>query len=138
MREDGAESVPPAGTFQVKAFAAAFTEDEVPGEPADSRPTVVLTAADGSTRRDTHSFGPPIETEENAATGCYRDASLNADTAAPGGAGTPLEICDRFWNETGFVGEKRPSQLVACEGRGATSVFPGGPGTCEKLGLRPR
>lgn len=71
------------------------------------------------------------------ATACYRSADLQADTAVPGGVGTPLEVCEKFWRETGFEGTDRPTKLVVCEGRGAPSVFPGGAGTCEGLGLSP-
>jgi hypothetical protein len=58
--------------------------------------------------------------------GCY-DRAGNV-TVLSAGAGTPIEACRRA------LGTKGP--LVACAGE-AVLVFPGRPGTCERLGFEP-
>jgi hypothetical protein len=128
---------PPAGEYGFRLFAAAFTEDEAPGDPLDFRVETKTTYADGTTATHTEPAvsRPPAE---SSPAGCYRTASTGSDVAVPGGSGTPLEICERFWRETGFEGTPRPERLVACHGSGSAPwVFPGGPGTCERLGLKP-
>jgi hypothetical protein len=62
--------------------------------------------------------------------GCYSKADLeNADvTVLMVDSPDPVEAC------RGMADMRGP--LVACAGP-AVAVFPGGPGTCEKLGLRP-
>lgn len=54
-------------------------------------------------------------------------------------AADPVEKCKRFWRQ-GVVrtGDTTPPPLVACtEENAGISVFPGGPATCERLGLVP-
>jgi len=62
--------------------------------------------------------------------GCYSRADLeHSDVAVLStGAASPVEACRRVMHTEG--------PLVACGGP-AVMVFPGGPGTCEKLGLQP-
>ena len=69
--------------------------------------------------------------EQLASTGiaCYERPSLNASAGVLStGAQTPIEICRRVL--------KTDAQLVACADEGV-HVFPGGPDTCEKLGMEP-
>jgi len=54
-------------------------------------------------------------------------------------AADPVEKCERFWRQ-GIVrtGDTTPPPLVACtEEEVGITVFPGGPATCERLGLVP-
>jgi hypothetical protein len=61
--------------------------------------------------------------------GCYDRASLDANVSVLStGADTPVDTCRRVLGVDG--------PLVACA-NGAVAVFPGGPGTCERLGLEP-
>ncbi len=73
--------------------------------------------------------GPP---EQLATTniGCYSRADLeHADVAVIGvDAPDPVEACRSMLKRRGADGRVR---------RSAVMVFPGGPGTCEKLGLKP-
>ena len=61
--------------------------------------------------------------------GCYDRPSLEANVAVlSAGEGTPIETCRNVLGTDG--------PLVACA-NGAVAVFPGRPGTCERLGLEP-
>lgn len=62
--------------------------------------------------------------------GCYDRADFDDANVAvlSTGDATPIETCRRLMNVEG--------PLVACAGE-AVLVFPGGPGTCERLGFRP-
>jgi hypothetical protein len=61
--------------------------------------------------------------------GCYERASLTADVSVLStGEQTPIETCRRVL--------RSDVPLVACADE-AVHVFPGGPGTCEQLGLEP-
>jgi hypothetical protein len=62
--------------------------------------------------------------------GCYDRADLQHANVSvlSTGAASPVETCRRVMRTEG--------PLVACGGP-AVMVFPGGPGTCEKLGLQP-
>lgn len=54
-------------------------------------------------------------------------------------AADPVEKCERFWRQ-GVIrrGDTTPPPLVACTKEDAgVMVFPGGPATCERLGLVP-
>jgi hypothetical protein len=69
--------------------------------------------------------------EQLASTGiaCYDTQSLDhGATVLSAGDQTPIETCRRVL--------QTDAPLVACAGEGV-QVFPGGPGTCRKLGLRP-
>jgi hypothetical protein len=73
-------------------------------------------------------FSSPEELAGNAI-GCYDRASLTANTAVlHAGDQSPVETCRRVL--------KTDARLVACAGE-VVHVFPGGPGTCRKLGLAP-
>jgi hypothetical protein len=73
-------------------------------------------------------FGTP-EQLASSAVGCYDRASLNANVSVQStGAASPVETCRRV------LRTDRP--LVACASW-AVLVFPGRPGTCERLGLEP-
>jgi hypothetical protein len=68
--------------------------------------------------------------EQLASTGiaCYDTQSLDhGATVLSAGDQTPIETCRRVL--------RTDAPLVACAGEGV-QVFPGGPGTCRKLGLR--
>jgi len=73
--------------------------------------------------------GTPEQLASNAV-GCYDRASFDHGNASilSTGEETPIETCRR---ELGIEGP-----LVACAGE-AVLVFPGGPGTCERLGFKP-
>ena len=62
--------------------------------------------------------------------GCYSSADLEHSdvTVLSTSTAPPVEACRRATHATG--------PLAACAGP-AVTVFPGGPGTCEKLGLEP-
>ena len=131
---DGGE-VPPAGPVSFRLFVATFTATEVP-DPDTVKLEFSMAYEDG-TRASTGVLGFLNDGADSPA-GCYREASLGTDTAVPGGPGTPVEVCRKFWDETGFEGTPEPEQLTACEGNGNTAwVFPGGPEVCERLGLPP-
>jgi hypothetical protein len=60
---------------------------------------------------------------------CYERASLSANVAVLSAGGqTPIETCRRVL--------KTDAQLIACADHGV-HVFPGGPATCDKLGMEP-
>ena len=118
------------GIVRFRLFAAHFprrTSDPVAG-------SIVVTDRQGETATTVMALGPG---DDEVAVGCYSEASVDADTAAPGGGGDPVDVCRRFWDETGFAGEPEPDQLTACDGNGVVSVFPGGPEVCARLGLEP-
>jgi hypothetical protein len=72
--------------------------------------------------------GSPEQLAGNAV-GCYDRADVKGNTSVlAAGHETPIETCRRV------LGIKGP--LVACAGD-AVLVFPGGPGTCERLGFEP-
>ena len=69
--------------------------------------------------------------EQLASTGiaCYEQPSLNGGASVlSAGDQTPVEACRRVL--------RTDTPLVACAGEGV-HVFPGGPRTCRRLGLRP-
>ena len=125
---------PALGDVRSRLFAVAFTSEQVPGDPDATPARLRVTYADGKTVESELPRVRPAET----APGCYREASLDTDVAVPDGAGSPVEICTRFWRETGFEGAREPERLTACEGGGNSArVFPGGPDVCARLGLEP-
>ena len=73
--------------------------------------------------------GTPEQLASNAV-GCFERADLNNSSASILSTGdeTPIETCRRVLKTDG--------PLVACAGE-AVFVFPGRPGTCERLGLEP-
>jgi hypothetical protein len=73
--------------------------------------------------------GSPEQLASNSV-GCFERADLNNSNAGILSTGdeTPIETCRRVLNTD--------KPLVACAGE-AVLVFPGGPGTCERLGFRP-
>jgi hypothetical protein len=73
-------------------------------------------------------FSTPEQLASNSLA-CYDRASLNRNvTVLSAGDLTPIEACRRVL--------KTEAPLVACADQGV-HVFPGGPGTCEKLGMEP-
>lgn len=81
-----------------------------------------------ATRRPTHTLS----------VGCYAEARLDANTyVISAREGDALESCLELWR-TGTFGAPSSPPLVRCVlSSGAVGVFPGGAGTCERLG-RPR
>ena len=73
--------------------------------------------------------GSPEQLASNAV-GCYERADLEHSSAGIASTGneTPIETCRRVLKTDG--------PLVACAAE-AVYVFPGEPGTCERLGLKP-
>lgn len=126
---------PEPGPVKARLFAVAFTDEEVPGDPDATPATLRVTYEDGKT---VDSVLPRPSSSDKPA-GCYPEADLDAVMEIPGGEGSPVEVCRRFWRETGFPGRREPDRLTVCEGPGdaAPLVFPGGPDVCARLGLDP-
>jgi hypothetical protein len=73
-------------------------------------------------------FSSPEQLANNGVA-CFDAPALNRNvTVVPTGELSPIETCRRVL--------KTDRPLVACADE-AVHVFPGGPGTCEKLGMRP-
>ena len=85
------------------------------------------------------------ELEDPTGVACYRAADLNvaheyvnvsweADEARAQREAT--ELCAPYWERGAFGDGERVPPLIACVHQGRTVVFPGGRGTCAKLGLK--
>jgi hypothetical protein len=73
--------------------------------------------------------------------GCYATADVRADTTVAQADGrTPVAVCQGLWKQGVILpGITQAPPLVACVPAkgGAVWVFPGGSGTCGRLGLAP-